>query len=93
MSPPDRHDDDSGNWGKYLGYGLQMLVGVLLGVIVGQWIDRKYGTDPWGVFAASMLGLASGMYLLIKDAIRINRDPPKKDRSQRSEDRGETEDK
>jgi F0F1-type ATP synthase assembly protein I len=29
---------------------------------------------PWGVFVCVMLGLAAGMYLLIKDAIRINKD-------------------
>ena len=62
------------NWGRYVGVGLQMLVGVGLGVIVGGWLDRKYGWEPWGMFACTMLGLAAGMYLLIKDAIRMNKD-------------------
>lgn len=61
------------NWGRYLGVGLQMLIGVGLGVYVGNWLDRKYGWAPWGVFACTMLGLAGGMYLLIKDAIRMNK--------------------
>jgi F0F1-type ATP synthase assembly protein I len=62
------------SWGKHLGVGLQMLVGVVLGFVVGNWLDKKYGWAPWGVMVGSMLGLASGMYLLIKDAIRINKD-------------------
>jgi ATP synthase protein I len=70
----EKPPDSETSWGKHLGVGLQMLVGVGLGFVVGNWIDKKYGTDPWGVMVCTMLGLASGMYLLIKDAIRINKD-------------------
>ena len=49
-------------------------VGVVLGYLVGRWFDRRYHADPWGVLVGTLLGLASGMYLLIKDAIRINKD-------------------
>ena len=66
--------DDDPNWGKHLGVGLQMLVGVGLGLAVGTWLDKKDGWSPWGVLVGSMLGLAGGMYLLIKDAIRMNKD-------------------
>lgn len=69
-----KRPDEDPNWGRYLGVGLQMLVGVGLGLVVGRWLDRKYGWEPWGVFAGTMLGLAAGMYLLIKDALRMNKD-------------------
>jgi len=65
---------EDANWGRYLGVGLQMLAGVGLGVLVGNWLDRKYGWEPWGLLACTLLGLAAGMYLLIKDAIRMNKD-------------------
>lgn len=65
--------DQDQNWARYLGIGLQMAAGVGLGSLVGWWLDQKYGWAPWGITVGSMLGLASGMYLLIKDAIRINR--------------------
>lgn len=65
---------DQQNWGQYLGMGLQMAVGVGLGVLVGTWLDRKYGWSPWGVTVGAMLGLAAGMYLLIKEALRMNKD-------------------
>jgi F0F1-type ATP synthase assembly protein I len=70
----DPRRDPDPNWGRYVGVGLQMLVGVGLGLLVGRWLDRKFGWEPWGVFAGTMLGLAAGMYLLIKDAIRMNKD-------------------
>ena len=70
----EKPGDDDTSWGRHLGVGLQMLVGVALGFFAGNWLDKKYGWSPWGVMVCTMLGLASGMYLLIKDAIRINKD-------------------
>ena len=62
------------NWGQFLGMGLQMAVGVGLGLVVGNWLDGKYGWAPWGVLIGVMLGLGGGMYLLIKEALRMNKD-------------------
>jgi ATP synthase protein I len=61
-------------WGQYLGLGLEMAVGVTLGYAVGWWLDRKYGWSPWGVTVGSLLGVAAGMYLLIKEALKMNKD-------------------
>ncbi|HEV8606755.1 MAG TPA: AtpZ/AtpI family protein [Tepidisphaeraceae bacterium] len=66
--------DQNTNWGSMAGMGLQMAVGVGLGLLVGGWLDRKYGWSPWGMTVGAMLGLAAGMYLLIKEAIRMNKD-------------------
>ncbi len=66
--------DDDVNWGQLAGVGIQMAVGVVLGLIVGHWLENRYGWQPWGTLVGVMLGLAGGMYLLIKDAIRINKD-------------------
>jgi F0F1-type ATP synthase assembly protein I len=66
-------NDDESNWGRYLGLGLEMAVGTFLGMIVGRWIDKRFGWSPWGVVCGSMLGLAAGMYLLLKEAMRLNK--------------------
>ena len=65
--------NDEPAWGFYAGAGLQIAVGVGLGFVVGWWLDKKFGTSPWFVLSGSMLGLASGMYLLIKDVMRMNK--------------------
>ncbi len=67
-------DGPSGG-GEYRGlaYGLQILVGVGLGYLVGRWLDSRYAWTN-GVVIGSLVGLAAGLYLLIKDAIRINKD-------------------
>ena len=69
---PKKEDDrsDSANLAMV---GLQVAVGVALGFVVGSWLDRKFGWEPKGVVIGSLLGLAGGLYLLIKDAIRINK--------------------
>jgi F0F1-type ATP synthase assembly protein I len=64
---------DDPEWGKVAALGLETAVGVALGAIVGSWIDKKYHSDPWGILIGSGLGFFSGMYLLIREAIRINK--------------------
>ena len=67
-------DDDNTNWGKMAGIGLQVAIGVGLGYFVGHWLDKRYGWHERGAIIGPMIGLAGGMYLLIKDAIQINKD-------------------
>lgn len=67
-------DNDQQNWGRYLGIGLEMAVGVVIGYFAGNWIDKRFNWHGYGVLLGVGLGLAAGMYLLIKDAIRINKD-------------------
>ena len=61
--------EDRSQWGQYMGLGLEMAAGVGLGVFVGGWLDARFGWSPWGIIIGSMLGLAGGMYLLIKLAL------------------------
>jgi F0F1-type ATP synthase assembly protein I len=66
-------DQDDSNWGRYLGYGLQTCAGVLLGCFVGQWLDHRFHWEPWGTLGGIMVGVAAGMYGLIREGIRINK--------------------
>ena len=71
MAKPSDHDT---NWGRFLGIGLEVAIGVILGLVVGRFLDRRYNWEPWGTLVCVMLGLAAGMYLLIKEGIRANKD-------------------
>ena len=75
MAEPDQPGGGSGGGGDFRGlaYGLQILVGVGLGYLVGLWLQRRFGWSQ-AVVVCSLVGLAGGLYLLIKDAIRINKD-------------------
>lgn len=61
------------NWGRYVGMGLEVAVGVGLGSLVGWWLDRRYQWS-WGTVIGAMIGLAGGMYLLIRETTRMNKD-------------------
>lgn len=67
-------NEDESNWGRYLGLGLEMAVGVALGAVVGNWLDKRYGWSGRGTLVGALLGIAGGMYLLIKEAMRLNKD-------------------
>jgi F0F1-type ATP synthase assembly protein I len=67
-------DEKTPGWGTYLTTGFETAVGVGLGYFVGQWLDKKYGWTPWATLAGAMLGLAAGMYLLVKSALMANKD-------------------
>lgn len=66
--------DDQGGWGKGLTYGFEVAVGSGLGAVVGSWWDRHHGSSPWGTLIGLLLGCAAGMYLLIKDVSKMNKD-------------------
>ena len=67
-------NNDDTNWGKVLGVGFEVAVGVGLGALVGTFVDRHFHCSPWGVLAGVLIGCAAGMYLLVKEAIRLNKD-------------------
>jgi ATP synthase protein I len=76
-SDPQRPKDNSGDeasWGRFAGIGLEIAVGVGLGALIGYWIDKRAGSSPWGLVVGAMLGLAGGMYLMIKAVLGMNRD-------------------
>jgi F0F1-type ATP synthase assembly protein I len=46
--------------------GTQLAVSVLLGVFAGYYLDRRWGSSPWGLLAGATLGLAIGLYGFLK---------------------------
>ena len=67
---PDKNEPE---WGRYVGMGLEVAIGVGLVSLIGWWLDRRYPWS-WGMIIGAMIGLAGGMYLLIREAIRMNKD-------------------
>jgi F0F1-type ATP synthase assembly protein I len=60
--------------GKSLSLGLEMAVGVGLGAGIGYFLDKRYGWNNTGMIVGSLVGMAGGMYLLIKAALKMNKD-------------------
>jgi F0F1-type ATP synthase assembly protein I len=62
------------NWGKFVAFGLEVGVGVTLGMVAGQWVDGRWHVGPWGLLIGVALGLAGGMYPLIQEGLKANKD-------------------
>ena len=52
--------------------GLEFAVAVGLGVCGGFFIDKYFFTKPWGMIAGVFVGFGLGMYIIVKEAYRLN---------------------
>ncbi len=39
---------------------------IAVGLFLGYWLDKLFGTDPWLLIVFLLLGIASGFYSLIR---------------------------
>lgn len=52
--------------------GLTMVGSILLGLVVGLWIDAHFGTTPWATLVLSLVGVFAGsisVYRLVVTSI------------------------
>ena len=52
---------------KYTGMAFQMIVTILVFVFGGIYLDEYLGTDPWATVVLSLVGVAAGLYVSLKD--------------------------
>jgi len=66
-------------WIRYSGVGLE-LAGATAGLaLFGYWIDRRYGTAPWGLLGGVFIGIVGGLYNLVKESLQAAREAGKED--------------
>lgn len=52
----------AGSAASFAGLGVQLLVFILLFLYLGQWLDKKLGTDPLLLIVGVFVGAALGIY-------------------------------
>ena len=55
--------------GRFSFIGIEFGVAILLGLVAGQWLDGKLGTDPW----MTLLLIALGFTAATRDLFRLAR--------------------
>jgi len=55
---------------RYAGLGIQLAATVVVCVLLGQWLDRKAGTDGLFTIVAPLLGFGGVMYSLMRQLSR-----------------------
>jgi ATP synthase protein I len=68
-----------GNAGDYLGVGFQFGASIVFFLLVGQWLDRRLGTDPWLLLLGVFVGAAAGFYSLYRQLVVVPRERAKRD--------------
>ena len=51
---------------RYAGAGVELAAAVGIGVLAGQWVDRKAGTAGIFTIVGAMLGFGASLYALIR---------------------------
>ncbi len=75
--PFERGPDAGGGKFAMASVGIEFGLIVVLFFLGGRWLDGKFGTDPWLAAAGSLLGVALGMYRLIRGVTRLQDGPSK----------------
>ncbi len=79
MSPgrpdsPGSRDRRAPGWVRHAGVGLELAGAVAGFTLLGYWIDRHYGSQPWGLVVGAALGFAGGLYNLVKQSLQAVRE-------------------
>lgn len=79
---PAPHDGDRG-LGKtaqslqavapYLSAVWKLIGGAAVGVLGGYFMDKHWGTKPWGTVGLSSVGIAVGFYAFIREMLRLGK--------------------
>jgi F0F1-type ATP synthase assembly protein I len=76
MSADKRFPD----WVRHSGVGLELAGAVAGFTLIGYWIDRHYGTSPWGLVVGLVLGIVGGLYNFVREALQATREAQREDR-------------
>jgi ATP synthase protein I len=53
-------------FGALTGLGLQFGLTVLLGALLGYYLDRRWGSSPWLTLAGTLAGTAAAFYQVVR---------------------------
>ena len=77
--------------GRASGIGVEFAVAVAGLSLLGYWIDRRYGSSPWGLLIGLAIGLIGGTYNLIRESLIATQEASEAAREKRRESGGERE--
>jgi F0F1-type ATP synthase assembly protein I len=59
--------------GPYLGLGVQLAATIVIMILIGDWLDKKYQTSPIYVLVFGLFGIFAGMYNLLKSVVSLEK--------------------
>ena len=59
---------------RHVSLGIELIAPLLFGLFVGNWLDVKFGTEPWLLIAGVVLGMAAGFLGFFRSVLSLSRD-------------------
>lgn len=59
--------------GKAWSLAIEMVAAVAVSLFIGWWVDRWFGTAPWGLLGFILLGVAAALWSAIRTALVMQR--------------------
>lgn len=59
--------------GPYLGLGVQLAATILIMLYIGSWLDKKYDAGSTYTLIFAIVGIAIGLYQLIKTVLFLEK--------------------
>lgn len=73
--PPVKEKPTFNKYLRFSTVGLELGFSVIIGLLVGQWLDKKFGTEPWLLILFLIFGLVAGF----RSLFRLHRDTMQQD--------------
>ncbi len=66
MNDEERAKQRRGQMMRLAGAGLELAATMAGACLLGYWIDRRLGWEPWGLLVCAGVGIVGGLYNLIR---------------------------
>lgn len=64
--------------------GLELAVSVILCLLIGRWLDGRYGTTPWFMIGGVILGFTAGMRAVYRHVATADREAARSEAERRA---------
>ncbi len=67
--------------GKYAALGLEMALSVIIGLVIGAFLDKRLKTGPWLTLLFLVLGFAAGLRSLVRAVLKSQKEMNNEEKS------------
>ncbi len=70
-------------YGEFIALGIHIAASMIIPVVIGIYVDKRWDLSPWGVIVGALLGFGSLISIVIKLAVRTGKSEYKATHSDR----------
>ncbi len=74
-------------YGEYIALGTHIAASMIVPVVIGIYVDKKWNLSPWGVIIGALLGFGSMISIVIKLAAKTGKSEYKDRKKQAGDDK------